>query len=279
MSYDRRWLEVNWSDDCQGRVQWALGYLIAHAPHPSMRSLAEDLFRLSLENFESISSPRAWALAVLGLYYYLREFPDDQAARAVLKTLARRLETAFQEHEGADWPWCEDVVTYDNARVPQALILAGLALDEEGLTQRGLRVLSWLLDVQSSDDGHLSVIGSDGWLRRGGRRSVYDQQPLEAAALIEACKAAHRATGEEKWLIEMRRCFVWYLGQNDAGVSLIDFKSHGCYDGLMRDGVNRNFGAESCVSWLLSLLTMHEMQPAEAPVTPEHEPARRLEPA
>lgn len=265
MNYDRTWQETDWSDDCQGRTQWALGYLIAHAPNRSIGLLAQDLFRLSLGNFESMASPRAWAFAVLGLYYYLREFPEDQAVRAALKALAERLENAFEEHEAADWPWCEDVVTYENARVPQALILAGLALDEESLTQRGLRVLRWLLDVQTSDDGHLSVIGSDGWLRRGGRRAPYDQQPVEAAALIEACKAAYRATREERWLIEMRRCFAWYLGQNDAGVSLVEFKSQGCHDGLMRDGVNQNFGAESCVSWLLSLLTMHEMQPGEAP--------------
>lgn len=265
MGYDRCWLETDWSDDCQGRVQWALGYLINHAPNKSMRLLAEDLFRLSLGNFEHIASPRAVAFAIVGLYYYLREVPDDRAARATLKTLAKRLETAFQEYETVDWPWCEDVVTYDNAHVPQALILAGLVLDEESLTQKGLRVLTWLLDIQTAEAGHLSVIGTDGWLRRGGGRARYDQQPLEAAALIEACKAAHRATGDKKWLIEMRRCFAWYMGQNDAGISLIEFKSHGCHDGLMRDGVNENFGAESCLSWLLSLLTMHEMQPGEAP--------------
>jgi hypothetical protein len=233
-----------------------------------MGLLAQDLFRLSLTNFESMASPRAWAFAILGLYYYLREFPSDHAVCAVLQTLAQRLDSAFQEHETADWPWCEDVVTYENARVPQALILAGLALDEESLKQKGLRVLRWLLDVQTSDDGHLSVIGSDGWLRRGARRAPYDQQPVEAAALIDACKAAHRATEDEQWLIQMRRCFAWYLGQNDAGVSLIEFKSHGCHDGLVRGGVNQNFGAESCVSWLLSLLTMHEMQPGEAPELP-----------
>jgi glycosyltransferase involved in cell wall biosynthesis len=265
MNYDRSWLETNWSDDCQGRVQWALGYLVAHAPNTSIRRLAEDLFRLSLDNFESMGSPRAWALAVLGLYYYLREFPDDDTARAQLTTLARRLETAFEEQESDGWEWCEDVVTYENARVPQALILAGLALDEGRLTNRGMRVLRWLLHVQTAEAGHLSVIGNDGWLARGRHRAAYDQQPVEAAALIDACKAAYRASGEETWLIEMRRCFAWYLGQNDAGVSLIEFKPHGCYDGLMRNGVNQNFGSESCVSWLLSLLTMHEMQPAEAP--------------
>jgi hypothetical protein len=265
MSYDRRWLETNWSDDCQGRTQWALGYLIAHAPHKSIRLLAEDLFRRSLANFEVMVSPRAWALAVLGLHYYLREYADDQPVRGVLGTLATRLDAAFREHESADWPWCEEIVTYDNARIPQALILAGMTLDDDGLKQRGLRLLAWLLAVQTADAGHLSVIGSDGWLRRGGRRARYDQQPLEAAALIEACKAAYRATGDQKWLVEMRRCFTWYLGKNDAGVSLIEFKTHGCHDGLQRGGVNQNFGAESCVSWLLALLTMHEMQPGEAP--------------
>ena len=265
MGYDRCWIETDWSDDCQGRVQWALGYLVAHAPHGSIRLLAEDLFRLSLKNFESIASPRAWALASLGLYYYLREHPDDHAARELLTTLAQRLEAAFEEHESADWPWCEDVVTYENARIPQAMILAGVALGRESLTENGLRVLSWLLEVQTADEGHLSVVGSDGWLRRGGRRALYDQQPLEAAALVEACKAAYVATSDGTWLSEMRRCFYWYLGQNDAGISLIEFKTHGCYDGLVRGGVNQNFGAESCVSWLLSLLTMHEMQPGEAP--------------
>lgn len=271
MSYDRSWLETDWSDDCQGRVQWALGYLIAHAPHKSMGLLGQDLFRLSLANFESMASPRAWAFAVLGLYYYLRKFPDDLSVRIVLENLAKRLDDAFEEHESADWPWCEDVVTYENARVPQALILAGLALGDDHLTQRGLRVLRWLLAVQTSDDGHLSVIGSDGWLRRGGRRAPYDQQPVEAAALIDACKAAHRASGDEKWLTQMRRCFGWYLGQNDAGIPLVEFKSQGCHDGLVRGGVNQNFGAESCVSWLLSLLTMHETQPGEAPESSQHD--------
>ena len=265
MSFDRCWLDADRSDDCQGRIQWALGYLIAHAPQDSLGLLAVDLFRLSLGNFECIRSPRTWAFAVIGLYYYLRVFPDDQAVLEVLKTQANRLENAFLKKEADNWPWCEDVVTYDNARLPQAMILAGMALNEEQMTQRGLRVLSWLLDVQTADNGYLSVIGSDGWFRKGSHCAPYDQQPLEAAALIDACKAAYRATGEQKWLMEMRRCFSWYLGHNDEGVSLIDFKTHGCYDGLISGGVNLNFGAESCISWLLSLLTMHEMQPYEAP--------------
>jgi hypothetical protein len=203
--------------------------------------------------------------------------------RAGLSDIASDLRSDAQRFVGAGFgqigealgPFAVSIASARSALVglgpapnPDALA-AGTAvvstLDDDALRQRGLRLLTWLLGVQTADNGRLSVIGSDGWLRRGGRRAQYDQQPLEAAALIEACKAAHRATDDQMWLDEMRRCFTWYLGENDAGVSLIEFKTHGCYDGLQRGGVNQNFGAESCVSWLLSLLTMHEMQPGEAP--------------
>ncbi|MCH7813613.1 MAG: glycosyl transferase family 1, partial [Planctomycetes bacterium] len=128
-----------------------------------------------------------------------------------------------------------------------------------------LGVLGWLLEVQTAEAGHLSLIGNDGWLHRGGDRPQYDQQPLEPAALIGACQAAFRATGDAHWLVEMRRCFEWYLGRNDCGLALVDFKTRGCYDGITPEGVNGNQGAESVLSWLLSLLMMYEMQTDDAP--------------
>ena len=204
-------------------------------------------------------------LTILGLHYYLREYHDDPEATKHMMRLADRLNTAFAEHETDDWPWFEDVVTYDNGRLPQAMIIAGYLMDDQRMVRRGLRLVEWLLDIQTGEGGILSLIGNKGWYRKGGKPSKFDQQALEPAALIGACKAAHRVSGDAKWLVEMRRCFEWYLGRNDLGVPLIDFKSRGCYDGLSADGVNRNQGAESVVSWLLSLLTMHEMQTGEAP--------------
>jgi len=260
MTYDRRWLEEDGSDDCQGRVLWALGHLIAHAPEASAKQLAEKLFRASLKNFETIGSLRTWTFAILGLHYLLREHGEDGAARVALTRLAERLNAAVAEHESPDWPWPEETVKYDNGRIPQALIVAGYMLGRREMTDRGLRILRWLVDVQKSSDGHASFIGNRGWLRHGGARARFDQQPLEAAAMIGACKAAHRASGEVGWLAEMRRCFEWYLGRNEKGATLIDFRIGGCYDGLTEEGVNRNQGAESLLSWLLSLLTMHEMQ-------------------
>ena len=286
MSFDRRWMEEDGSDDCQGRAIWALGYLISHPPGEATQRLATDMFRAAVRSLEGLRWPRSWALSILGLHYYLREFADDVAVREQQGMLADRLNAAFAEHASEDWPWFEDVVTYDNGRLPQALIVAGLGLQREELVDRGQRVLQWLFDIQTARDGHLSVIGNKGWLRRSGTdgngpksaaspaespchaewpRAVYDQQALEPAALIGACKAAYRASGDGKWLIEMRRCFEWYVGRNDLGLSMVDFKSRGCFDGLKESGVNENQGAESVLSWLLSILIMYEMQTGDAP--------------
>lgn len=198
MSYDRHWLEPAGSEDCQGRVMWALGHLVSHAPNPLTRELAVNQFRSALPIVDSLTFARPWALSILGLHYYLREFHEDATARKAMVRLAERLNAAFAEHESDEWPWCEDIVTYDNGRLPQALIVAGFDLDRREMIDRGLRTLRWLLDVQTATEGHLSIIGNKGWYQRGGQRPIYDQQPLEPAALIGACKAAHRVSGQAK---------------------------------------------------------------------------------
>ena len=265
MSYDRRWFDQDGSDDCQGRALWGVGHLVDHAPDDSTRMLAEQLFRQGIACAHTLISPRSWALSILGAHYYLRQVPDDAEVHAQMATLADRLNNALAEQESDDWLWLEDTVTYDNGRIPQALIIAGYVLEKPRMVERGLRCLEWLLGVQTGQRGVLSIIGNDGWLRRSGERAQFDQQPLEPAALIGACKAAYRASDDSRWLVEMRRCFEWYLGRNDLGVSLIDFKTRGCCDGLCSTGANANQGAESVVSWLISLLIMHEMETGDAP--------------
>ncbi|MFQ5489509.1 MAG: glycosyltransferase [Phycisphaerae bacterium] len=265
MDYDRRWLEETPSDDCQGRALWSLGHLVSHAPDKSIRDIARDLFLAGIGQAESLAYPRGWGSSILGAHYYLREFPDDSAIRTLLSRLADKLDGVFANHATDDWPWLEDQVTYGNGRMPQALIIAGFSLERPALVERGLKVLRWLLDAQTFENGNLSIIGNAGWYQRDGQRARFDQQPIEPAALIGACKAAYRASQDKTWLIEMRRCFEWYLGRNDPGLSMVDFKTRGCYDGLKDGCVNQNQGAEALLSWLLSLLVMHEMQTDEAP--------------
>lgn len=260
MSYDRRWIDSEGSHDCQGRVLWALGYVIAHPPDDLAEQLCESLFMQTAPLLEHIPSIRAAAFAIMGLHYFLRRDPGSQEASRLMHSLTDRIVREFDQHSADDWPWFEEIVTYDNARVPQALIFAGLQFRLDSVIARGLRSLDWLLQIQTGDRGQVSLIGNREWYKRGGTKATFDQQPIEIAALVGACKAAYRVSGDRRYLREIRRCFDWFLGANDLNRPLIDFKSRGCYDGLGDGVINPNQGAESLLAWLHSLLIMHEMQ-------------------
>ncbi len=264
MSYDRRWIEEDGSNDCQGRVLWALGYVVAHPPDDLSQRLCETLFQQTAPIFESLRGVRPAAFAILGCHYYLRQDPDAANVGNLMRRLADGIVGELQHNESHDWPWFEDAATYENGRIPQALILAGLQFDDQALIDRGCRILDWLLEIQTGENGQISLIGNDGWLRKGEPKPRFDQQPVEIAALVGACKAAYRASDDRRYLHEMRRCFDWFLGTNDLGRPLVDFKTRGCYDGLLDSGANQNQGAESLLSWLLSLLTMHETQAGDS---------------
>jgi len=259
LSYDRRWLEEHESEDAHGRALWALGLASAHAPSGSILGLAVRLFGGALPPTENFTSLRAIAFTVIGIHAYLARFPGDAGARRMREVLAQRLLDHYHRNASDDWPWCEDVVTYANARIPHALILSGQWVPNQEMGDVGLRALDWLLKVQTADDGHLSVIGNNEWLHRGGTPAPFDQQPIEAMGLVEACAEACLWTRSDHWLREARRCLDWFLGRNDLSMPLYDFKTGGCCDALQPDGPNRNQGAESTLAWLISLLTMHEL--------------------
>jgi len=258
-AYDRSWLEEPGSDDCQGRVLWALGYVASHPPSDAIRRFAAGLWQDALPLLDTFEHPRGLALGILGLRYQV----EDATARETMTRLAAALDRRFAAYErSSEWPWFQDKVSYDNGRLPQALLVAGRLLGADALVARGLRVLEWLLEVQTAPAGHLSVIGNAGWLRRGGERPRFDQQPLEAAALVAACRAAYEVTGEGVWHDEMRRCFEWYLGRNDQGLPLIDPETGGCRDALVPGGLNLNQGSESTLAWLEAWLEMQEARDA-----------------
>jgi len=260
MAYDRRWLEEVGSEDSHGRTVWALGHAVAHAPTDAILGLTTQLFKLAIQPCGSFTSPRAWAYSILGCVYYLQRFGGDTEARNTATELSQRLLKLFKDNSTADWPWCEDIVTYDNARLPQSLIAAGRELNDRGMLRQGLRSLRWLLRVQTDPaEGHLSIIGNKGWLRRDGERAHFDQQPIEVTALVDACYEALLAEGKRYWREEMDRCFAWFFGRNDLHEALYDFSTGGCFDGLQPAGVNRNQGGESTVCWLLALHRMHQI--------------------
>jgi len=256
LSFDRRWLDDVGSEDSHGRALRALGAVVSRSNHLGLRGLAGHLFVLALSTTESFTSPRAWAFLLLAVRDYLARFPGDRAAQQVRCVMGERLMDLYRTNSAADWPWFEDILSYDNATLPYALLTCGTSLRRCDMTEVALRSLRWLVRTQRGAEGHFVPIGSEGFYPRGGQRARFDQQPIEAYATVAASLEAHRVTGDRRWRIEARRAFEWFLGRNDLRLSLYDSSTGGCRDGLHPDRANENQGAESTLAFLLSLLEL-----------------------
>jgi glycosyltransferase involved in cell wall biosynthesis len=264
MSYARQWLEEYGSEDSHGRAIWALGTVVGRSNDPGKQSLGGHLFHTALPAVVTFTSPRAWAFALLGIDEYLRAFQGDRSVQSVRRTLAERLLDLFRRTHAGDWPWFEDRLTYSNARLPQALLVSGARMQNEEMTAAATCSLAWLVSIQCAEDGSFAPIGSNGFYRRGAPKALFDQQPLEACAMVSACLDAGLVTGEPRWAEQARRAFGWFLGENHLQSALYDATTGGCRDGLHLDRVNENQGAESTLSFLLALIEMRSADRASA---------------
>jgi glycosyltransferase involved in cell wall biosynthesis len=269
MSFDRRWLDAQGSEDCHGRALWALGVVVGRSPFRSFQMMAGQLFALALPALADFTSPRAWAFGLIGIHEYLRRLSGDSLVNQTRDILTARLMDLFERSAKSDWLWFEDELSYDNAKLAHALILSGRATGQSKVFECGLQALRWLNDVQISENGHFRPIGSNGFYRRGSTRANFDQQPVEAHAMVSACLDAYRATSDFWWYEQAQRAFDWFIGWNDLGLDLYSPESGGCGDGLHVDRVNGNQGAESTLAFLLSLT---EMRSAQDMVTSFREP-------
>jgi hypothetical protein len=264
LSFDRRWLDTLGSEDCHGRALWALGLGAGRSRHYSFQVMAGQLFTRALPSVSEFTSPRAWAFALLGIHEYLSRMSGDRLVHQTREFLATRLMELFDRSARPDWPWFEDELTYDNAKLAHALIQNGRAMGQPAILQRGLESLRWLVDVQTSENGHFRPIGSNGFYPRGGPRAHFDQQPIEAQAMVSACLEAFRTTSDTWWHEQAHRAFDWFLGWNDLGLELFSPNTGGCRDALHVDRVNGNQGAESTLAFLLALTEMRITQNAVA---------------
>ncbi len=260
LSFDRRWQDEAGSDDCFGRSLWALGACVSRSKRRDFQSWAMEVFERALPGLVETTSPRGWALGLLGINEYFRRLSGDRLVANARDTLIGRLLELHERTASADWPWFEEVLTYDNAQLSHALIASGHAADNPKDRDVGLRSLKWLVEVQKSPHGHFRPIGSNGFYRRGQERPQFDQQPLEAHATVSACLTAYRVTGDAAWLREAHTAFDWFLGRNDLGLEVYDATTGGCRDGLHQDRVNQNQGAESTLAFLLALAEMKRLE-------------------
>jgi hypothetical protein len=246
LGFDRTWTDQPGLGDWWGRALWGLGTAAARCPAPWIREEALVAFTRGADCRST--APHAMAFAALGAAELLRADPGNVAATTLLSDAASAI---GQPGPDPDWPWPHERLTYANAALAEAVIAAGDLLDDPPTLAAGLRMLEWLLDIQISDD-RLSVIPSAGW-QRGRPRLRHDQQPIEAAALADACVTAAAITGDHIWERGVRRSIAWFLGGNDVDAVMWDPGTGGGYDGLTLQGPNLNQGAESTLALLSTL--------------------------
>jgi glycosyltransferase involved in cell wall biosynthesis len=260
MGFNRSWMEEGLSEDCHGRALWALGVCVGRSKNQGFQTLAGQIFAQALPPVMEFSSPRAWALALIGAHEYLRRLSGDRGVNQIREALTGRLMDIYTRTAVSAWPWFEDSLSYMNAKLPHALILSGQWTARPEVVEAGLKTLRWLTEIQSAEGGIFRPIGSNGFYKRGGERAHFDQQPIEAQVTMSACLEAYRASSDEFWFAQARRTFDWFLGWNDLGTLLYDPNSGGCRDGLHVDRVNQNQGAESTLAFLLALAEMQRAQ-------------------
>jgi glycosyltransferase involved in cell wall biosynthesis len=252
MNFDRSWCEQEGSEDSNGRALWALGVTACAAKTQKYRDWAGVMFDRTASVALELGSPRAHAFAMLGAAAMLEAHPQHAMSRTILERFGDDLAALLEEARRPEWSWFEIVLAYDNARLPEAMIRAGLALGREDFIRLGLETLDWIVARQTSPEGRFRAVGTESFGRVYSEPLPFDQQPLEAQATVDACAAAFDATGDMRWLDEANRAYRWYLGANDLDLPLASVEDGGCYDGLQPNGLNRNQGAESILALQLA---------------------------
>lgn len=257
MTYDHQFLDKVGSEDSFGRTVWAIGYLFGYAPYDGYYQLGTEIFFKAAPHFESLQSIRSIAYTIIGICHYLDHKPNDEGMIERMRILARRLKKEYQENKTANWYWYESLLTYDNAIIPLSLLQASKHLNEEELTAIALQS-AFFLEGIILKSGYLSIIGNQQWFHKDKNICKHGQQPIDVLATVLLFKQIYLVTGKKEYLEKMFLSFKWFFGENDLRIALYDDETKGCCDGLEHYGVNRNQGAESTISYLISYLTVYE---------------------
>ncbi|MCM8785891.1 MAG: glycosyltransferase [Candidatus Omnitrophica bacterium] len=257
LGYDRNFLDTDGGDDCFGRCIWAIGYLLSSDfVYENIKGAAKHIFDLALPQIENINSLRGIANCLVGIYYYTK-IENNERIKELAKKLAERMVENYQNSSETNWNWFENVITYENAKLPSGLFYAYEILKDKKYLEIGIEALNFLIDLTIIENRFIPI-GNNGWYVKGGKRAYYDQQPIEAACMIEALKMAEKLTKDEKYGNLSLIVFDWFLGRNTKGEMMYDPVTGGCYDGLTKSGPNRNQGAESTISYLLARLEIEQ---------------------
>lgn len=259
MRFDRGWCETVGSDDSNGRALWALGHTVENSPDEHLRDWALSHFERVLPRLADLEPPRTVSFAMLGAAATLRAGRTSASSAALLAAGGAQLASLLESGRRPGWCWFEPALGYDNPRIPQALIEAGLYCDRSEWVAAGCDALEWISQQQRSVKGVFRPVGSETF-GQNYTSLPFDQQPLEAWAAIDAVRSAYAADRRSDWLDYAIAAWRWYFGDNDRGAPLADLRSGRCQDGLTPRGVNTNCGAESILSFHLAHYAMVELR-------------------
>jgi glycosyltransferase involved in cell wall biosynthesis len=257
LSFSRNFLDEVGSEDSFGRTIWALGYLLGNSPNDAYYQTGRLVFFDAAPNFEKLTSIRSIANTMIGICYYLKSNPSDDSMTERLRNMALGLVRHYEKNKTKDWHWFESLLAYDNGILPLALLHSTEILNDSKITDIALQTMDFLT-AHTLKDNYLSIIGNEKWFKKEEERSVFAQQPIDAMAMVLMYHQAYHVTKDKEYLNKLYTSFLWFLGENDLRMSLYDFETKGCCDGFESYGVNRNQGAESSLSYLISHLTVLE---------------------
>ena len=255
LSFRREFLDEIGSEDCFGRTIWALGYLVRFTPNDAYFQIGIEIFLKAAPHFQKLKTLRGIAYTIIGISHFLRYAPTDTGMLQILKELTAKIINLYDKSKDKDWFWFEPIITYANGIIPLALLHSHEITEDQKTLTVAKESMDFLTKVTFKKD-YLSPVGSDNWYKKGGEPSQFAQQAIDAMAMVLMYYQAYFITGDSKYAQLKSSSFMWFLGQNDFGIPLYDFETHGCCDGLESYGVNNNQGAESTLAYHIAHLTV-----------------------
>ncbi|KLT64249.1 glycosyltransferase family 4 protein [Pedobacter sp. BMA] len=255
LSFNRNYLDEVGSEDSFGRTIWSLGYLISAAPNNSYREFGRELFSHSIMHFKDLKYLRGMANTIIGLAHYLSVHRGDELLIGEINRLANSLKEAYAKNKDGEWHWYEDILTYDNAILPLALLYHSEATGDVESYRIAMESIAFL-NTFSFENGYLNPVGNAGWMKKHGKNPIYDQQAIETMAMVLLYAKTFEITKDDQYLSFMHTSYEWFLGNNSLHIPLYDFETNGCADGLQFNSVNRNQGAESTLAYFISHLAV-----------------------
>ncbi|NQY75253.1 MAG: hypothetical protein HRT90_10940 [Candidatus Margulisbacteria bacterium] len=252
-SYEGKWDHEDMSEAAHGRLLWALGFAVTLSPadyHQKYNQMFADL----ISTTSILSDPHSISFAIMGLSHYLSQNADPTQLEH-LESLTHHLVSNFQESKDNNWPWFTNTITWGSAHIARSLIIGGNTLKNQEIETKGKNLLKWLIISQINNQNQFNFIGNKGWFHSEETPAVYDQQPIEAMAMVLACLEAYRIDESLFWIDHATRAIHWFLGDNINSCPLYDKETGGCFDGLTESGVNMNRGSESTLAWLISAMS------------------------